>query len=278
MSKTATFFRAMTALGVALGGAWYLSVYSCSYPSVGGPGLPPGFAAVDKTETTIAGGRVRASPPLFSVGSLEHAHHLYLEALPRDAPDHLRFKLPNSTELDFEILAAKRAARSAEAIAGAESDLVLTTPVGRVERSLLFFAWEGSAGFGAEVEVWDVEAERSFARFRSTSAGGWYPSDAPRLAAGQPYRFRLVWNGGESSAREFRIATQAETNDYERARRAILCVSSERYRAVLEVLLAEADGRLSTALESARRTLTLHPDAPLAVQLASKFELLLGVK
>ncbi|MBL8899723.1 MAG: hypothetical protein JNM84_18980 [Planctomycetes bacterium] len=277
MSKTATFLRALLALGVATGGAWYLSVYSCSYPTEGGPGLPPGFVPLRPADPTVLGGRVRVRPPNFAVGSLEHAHAQYLEALPEDVPRHLRFALSSPAQLELEIAAQRAAQPREEPERGAgQPPLLVTSPAGRVARELLFFAWEGMAGFDTHVEVGEGEAEAPVARFRVTSAGGWYPSDAPVLEEGREYRFRVAWIDGRSQPRAFRIATAEEARHYERARRAIDGIPDPRYRAILEVLLARADERTGTALELARRARTLYVEDELVAPLVLAIEAELG--
>lgn len=264
MSKTFAFLRALLALGVALGGAWYLSVYSCSYPGGATPGLPPGFAPLGPGSPSERGGLSPQRSIAFAVGSLEHAHELYLSALPADAPEHLRFPLPSTAELELRMLAAERGRRASprEAEPVGVPKVWPWSPAGRVERDLLYFAWAGAPGFEAHVEVreGEGEAEPPLARFRVTSAGGWYPPDAPRLEAGRDYRFRVAWSGGGSAARSFRLATDAEARAFELARRALQRVSEERYRALLEILLARADERQSTALELARLGRTLHAE------------------
>jgi hypothetical protein len=264
MSKTLAFLRALLALGVAVGGAWYLSVYSCSYPGGATPGLPPGFAPLGPDSPGGRGALFPRRPTAFAVGSLEHAHEIFLGALPEDAPQRLRFALPSTAELELRTLAAGRGRRVTSAVPelpGAPRVWPIS-PAGRVERELLFFAWEGAPGFDAHVEVreGEGEAEPPLARFRVTSAGGWYPPDAPPLEAGRDYHFRLAWNDGASVARRFRLATEAEARAFELARRALQRISEERYRALLEVLLAQADERTSTALELARRGRTLHAE------------------
>jgi hypothetical protein len=273
MSKTATFLRAVSALCVAAGGAWYLSVYSCSYPGEGGPGLPAGFEPLRPADPTVLGGRVRVRPPSFAIGSLDHAHEQYLDSLPESTPQRLRFALPSQEQIALEIARARAAQRSAaEEPRSGELPLFLSSPAGRIARELLFFAWEGAAGFDPHVEIREGDALEPLARFRVTSAGGWYPSDAPYLEEGRGYVFCVAWRDGRSSGRAFRIATAEEERLYELARRAIDRIPEPRYRAVLEVLLARADERLGTALELARRARTLYAEEPLIAPLENLIE------
>ncbi|MBK9384947.1 MAG: hypothetical protein IPN34_09040 [Planctomycetes bacterium] len=273
MSKTATFLRAVSALSIAAGGAWYLSVYSCSYPHEGGPGLPAGFQPLLPADPTLPGGRVRVRPPGFAVGSLEHAHEEYLDSLSENAPQRLRFALPSAAQVEVDIARARAEQRSGASEAGAEElQLFLSSPAGRVTRELLFFAWEGSAGFDPHVEIREREEREPIARFRVTSVGGWYPSDAPQLEEGRAYNFRVAWREGHSASRAFRIATAEEERLYELARRAIDRIPEPRYRSVLEVLLARADERFGTALELARRARTLHAEEALLAPLETLIE------